>query len=198
MKYCRLLLWLLIPNFALADVVIPFFFGFAWMQIVFLGLVVLVESIYLFKKLPHLTEKKIFKGTLLANLFSTFIGNLVLFCIRLPFQKWTSSYCGKLTSNETINNILIIFNDPVDFDKQNPFLGNISMIVLLLSFFLVSWIFEYYVFNFIQKNIYVKKDILKAMFAANLRSYFFCFVVPYLLLELCYHFFNCSDTGCHF
>ncbi len=191
MKHHHLLLLLLIPNFALADGGIPFFIVLGIWQIIFFVLIVLVEFIYLFKRLPLLTKSKIFKGTLLANLFSTFIGYLVLFFIRLPFQKCIFRPCGKpYTSNETINNILNIFNDP-DYwwlenyrplPLANLVLGHISIIVLLLSCFLVSWIFEYYVFNFIQKNVYVKKDILRAMFVANLISYGLFFAVPELII----------------
>ena len=177
----------MIPNLALADGGIPIFFMVGVWQVIVFALVVLVEFIYLFKKLSKLTKSKVFKGTLLANLFSTFIGYFCLFIARLPF--YGCIFCG---SNKTINNILNIFNDPLliaiyshgNDSYCDKFIVHISFIVLLLSCFIMSWLFEYRLFYRIQKDNYTKKEISHAMFAANVISYGLFFVTPILVTFL--------------
>ena len=140
--------------------------------------VVFIEAFYIGRLWRSSNFKKIFISVLSANLVSTLLGVPLMWSAALAAQILLGG--GSARGVESIGGKLYaaVVQAPwlIPYDEAFIWLVPSAFTVLMLYFFLASWLTEYLVVYLFFKKVYDKKLIMKTLFKANLISYIFLYV----------------------
>lgn len=140
--------------------------------------VVFIEAFYIAKLWRDSSFKKIFISVLSANLISTIIGVPLVWAAAVAIQMLFGG--GAAHGIDTISGRLYaaVVQAPwlIPYEKAYAWLMPSAFTVLMIYFFLASWLTEYLTVYLFFKKVYDKKIIIKTLFKANLISYIFLYV----------------------
>lgn len=168
-KHKFIALTLLMPSVALANAGVPVLFLFTSVFAFSLIPIILIESFYLAKKL-QLTGWQALRDTTLANLFSTLIGIPVtsVFLVFLQMLLGGSGAFGMGTMRDRIFSVTL--QALIPYEAELHWMIPVAGLVLLVPFFFVSWVTEYWLLA--QRLPTVSPDKLKqSVRNANLITY---------------------------
>lgn len=170
-KWQLFLLIIFTPSIASANAGVPMLAVFTPILVLSLIPIIVIETLYLAKKL-HLTWKKALKNTTLTNLFSTCIGIPITWFALVIIQIILGGD-GAFGMDTMIDKILSVTLQAawlIPYEKELNWMIPLASLVLLVPFFFASWLSEYWLSTKLLVDI--SKDILKRQIRnANLITY---------------------------
>lgn len=146
--------------------------------------VIFIEAFYIAKCWRDSSFKKIFFSVLSANLISTIIGVPLVWAAAAAIQMLFGG--GEAHGIDTISGRLYasVVQAPwlIPYENAYAWLMPSAFTVLIIYFFLASWLTEYLTVYLFFKRVYDKKIIIKTLFKANFISYIFLYVCGLIYL----------------
>ncbi len=173
---------LIIPNIAFANAGVPMIFLVMPALALSLIPIIIIEAIYLSKKL-QLQEKEAIKTATASNLLSTIVGVPLTWVILVLIQMITGG--GSAYGIDTLFDkaLAVTWQAPwlIPYEPELNWMVPVAGLVLLVPFFFVSWWSEYFITKKMHKNIepiLVKAHVLRA----NLITYSLLSLWPIVML----------------